>query len=280
MTVMMLNEELTEGYVTEVNQLNPVGKAEERRLIALAQAGSEEDFKHIMLRNQRLVMSRVPRFIGRGLSSAELIQEGNIGLMKAIREFNLALDYKLSTYAVWWIDQAMRKATQTQGLAVRLPALVNQSVRKLRVIESRLGVQLGREPMIRELAEEMGVSEACILEWQALGLSSVSLDTEPSTEVEASSWYDILPNSDEETLEESATDSMFSIELLQALQSTLSEREMTVLMLRYVDELTYREIGQQFNLSHERIRQIIKEAFERVRQSNHGRALEQTWLGD
>jgi len=268
-------------YLKEIGKMNLLTTEEEIELAKRVLEGDEEAKNKLAEANLRLVVSIAKRYVGRGMLFLDLIQEGNIGLMKAVEKFDFEKGFKFSTYATWWIRQAITRAIADQARTIRVPVHMVETINKLARIQRQLLQELGREPTDEELAKKMNMPVDKIREIQKIGQEPVSLET-PIGEEEDSHLGDFVP--DESTMgpEEFATIEMLKEELSEVLL-TLTDREEKVLRLRFgLDDgraRTLEEVGQIFGVTRERIRQIEAKALRKLRHPSRSRKLKD-FLGD
>ncbi|MBN2838770.1 MAG: RNA polymerase sigma factor RpoD [Fusobacteriaceae bacterium] len=262
-------------YLKEIGRINLLTLAEEVELAKKIEEGDETAKNILAEANLRLVVSIAKRYVGRGMLFLDLIQEGNIGLMKAVDKFDYEKGYKFSTYATWWIRQAITRAIADQARTIRVPVHMVETINKLARIQRQLLQEIGREPTEEELAKAMDLPVSKITEIQKVAQEPVSLET-PIGEEEDSHLGDFLPDVMSMNPEEYATMQMLKEELSNVLL-TLTEREEMVLRYRFglVDgkPRTLEEVGIIFGVTRERIRQIEAKALRKLRHPSRARKL-------
>ena len=262
-------------YLKEIGKV-PLLTAEEELEIAKRMAdGDEEARKKLSESNLRLVVSIAKRYVGRGMQVLDLIQEGNLGLIKAVEKFDYSKGYKFSTYATWWIRQAITRAIADQARTIRIPVHMVETINKLIRVSRQLLQEYGREPTPEEIAKEMGVSEEKVREITKIAQEPVSLET-PIGEEEDSHLGDFIPDDDIPAPAEAAAFTMLKEQLTDVLD-TLTPREEKVLRLRFgLDDgraRTLEEVGKEFNVTRERIRQIEAKALRKLRHPSRSKKL-------
>ncbi len=262
-------------YLKEIGRISLLSSEEELRL-SMAIANGDEEAKNILAEsNLRLVVSIAKRYVGRGLLFLDLIQEGNIGLMKAVDKFDYDKGYKFSTYATWWIRQAITRALADQARTIRVPVHMVETINKMARIQRQMTLELNREPSEEELAKKMGVSVEKVREVIKISQEPVSLET-PIGEEEDSHLGDFLKDESSMSPEEYATNEILKEEIKSVLM-TLQEREQEVLELRFglIDGTchTLEEVGKRFNVTRERIRQIEAKALRKLRHPSRAKKL-------
>jgi RNA polymerase primary sigma factor len=254
-------------YLREIRPVPLLTAEQEIELAKRIEAGDEEAMKHFILANLRLVVNIAKKYQGRGFSLLDLIQEGNIGLMRAVQKFDWRRGFRFSTYATWWIRQAITRALAERSRTIRLPILMGQAITKVRDASERLTQRLGRDPTEEEVAEELGVTNE-LDEMLRSSAAPVSLET-PVGEDETDVLGDLLPDENAIAPEERAFERTLKEEANHALEETLSHRERLVLQLRFGlgDGQVYplEKIGEQLGLTRERVRQIENEALRKLR---------------
>ena len=262
-------------YLKEIGRINLLTSDEEFEYAIRAEEGDEEAKRMLAESNLRLVVSIAKRYVGRGMLFLDLIQEGNIGLMKAVDKFDPSKGYKFSTYATWWIRQAITRAIADQARTIRVPVHMVETINKLARVQRQLTQELNREPTDEEIAKKLGITIEKVREVYKISQDPVSLET-PIGEEDDSHLGDFIK--DERTMgpEEYATIEMLKEEL-QGVLGTLTEREEKVLRLRFgLDDgqcRTLEEVGQMFGVTRERIRQIEAKALRKLRHPSRSRKL-------
>ncbi len=264
-------------YLKDIGKIPLLSSEEEVEIAKRMLDGDEEARKTLTNANLRLVVSIGKRYVGRGLQLLDLIQEGNLGLMKAVEKFDYSKGFKFSTYATWWIRQAISRAIADQARTIRLPVHVSETLNRQKKITRELLQELGREPTVLEIAERLGVSPEKVLENQKIALDPVSLET-PVGEEDDSHLGDFIEDeqvmSPESRIENNALKKQFA-EVL----ATLTPREEKVIRLRYgLDDekpKTLEEVGRIFNVTRERIRQIEAKALRKLRSPTRKKKIEE-----
>ncbi len=262
-------------YFKEIGKVPLLTADEERDLAIRIEQGDEEAKKKLCESNLRLVVSIARRYLNRGLSFLVLLQEGNLGLIKAVEKFDYTKGYKFSTYATWWIRQAITRSIADQARTIRIPVHMVETINKLIRISRQLLQEYGREPTSEEIAKEMGISVEKVREIKKISQDPVSLET-PIGEEEDSHLGDFIPDEDIPSPVDAAAYSMLQKQLREVLD-TLSEREKKVLILRFgLDDgrpRTLEEVGREFNVTRERIRQIEAKALRKLRHPSRSKKL-------
>ena len=262
-------------YLKEIGKVPLLSADEEIKLAQRMEEGDEAAKKKLAEANLRLVVSIAKRYVGRGMLFLDLIQEGNLGLIKAVEKFDYRKGYKFSTYATWWIRQAITRAIADQARTIRIPVHMVETINKL-IRESRQLLQeLGREPLPEEIAERMGISVERVREILKISQEPVSLET-PIGEEEDSHLGDFIQDQNVPVPAEAAASNLLRDQLNEVLD-TLTEREQKVLRLRFgMDDgraRTLEEVGKEFQVTRERIRQIEAKALRRLRHPSKSRKL-------
>ena len=262
-------------YLKEIGKVPLLTAEEELEIAQRMAAGDEEARKKLSESNLRLVVSIAKRYVGRGMQFLDLIQEGNLGLIKAVEKFDYSKGYKFSTYATWWIRQAITRAIADQARTIRIPVHMVETINKLIRVSRQLLQEYGREPTPEEIAKEMGVSEEKVREITKIAQDPVSLET-PIGEEEDSHLGDFIPDDDIPAPAEAAAFTMLKEQLTDVLD-TLTPREEKVLRLRFgLDDgraRTLEEVGREFNVTRERIRQIEAKALRKLRHPSRSKKL-------
>lgn len=262
-------------YLKEIGKVPLLTADEEKELAQAIEEGDEEAKDHLVEANLRLVVSIAKRYTGRGMSFLDLIQEGNLGLLKAVEKFDYTKGFKFSTYATWWIRQAITRAIADQARTIRIPVHMVETINKLIRTQRNLVQELGRDPEIEEIAAEMGISEDKVREIMKISQEPVSLE-KPIGEEEDSHLGDFIPDDDAPSPADQAAYTLLKEQLMEVL-ATLTPREEEVLRLRFGLKdgrtRTLEEVGRQFNVTRERIRQIEAKALRKLRQPNRSKKI-------
>lgn len=262
-------------YLKEIGKVPLLSAEEEIELAKRMEQGDEEAKKRLCEANLRLVVSIAKRYVGRGMLFLDLIQEGNLGLIKAVDKFDWRKGYKFSTYATWWIRQAITRSIADQARTIRIPVHMVETINKLIRISRQLLQEYGREPTPEEIAVEMDISEEKVREILKIAQEPVSLET-PIGEEEDSHLGDFIPDDDVPVPADAAAFSMLKEQLIEVLD-TLTEREQKVLRLRFgLDDgraRTLEEVGKKFDVTRERIRQIEAKALRKLRHPSRSKKL-------
>ncbi len=262
-------------YLKDIGRVPLLSAEDEIELARRMQEGDDEAKKKLSEANLRLVVSIAKRYVGRGMLFLDLIQEGNLGLMKAVEKFDYQKGFKFSTYATWWIRQAITRAIADQARTIRIPVHMVETINKLTRVSRILLQKYGRDPTAAEIAKEMGISEERVREIQKIAQDPVSLET-PIGEEEDSHLGDFIEDETTVTPSDSVSTTMLKETLLGVLNS-LTPREEKVLRLRYgVDDgrpRTLEEVGKEFNVTRERIRQIEAKALRKLRHPSRSKHL-------
>ncbi len=262
-------------YLKEIGKVPLLTADEEIELAKRMEQGDEEAKKRLSEANLRLVVSIAKRYVGRGMLFLDLIQEGNLGLIKAVEKFDYRKGYKFSTYATWWIRQAITRAIADQARTIRIPVHMVETINKLIRVSRQLLQEYGREPQPEEIAEVMGIPEDKVREIIKIAQEPVSLET-PIGEEEDSHLGDFIPDDDAPAPADAAAFTLLKEQLMNVL-STLTPREEMVLKLRFGLEdgraRTLEEVGREFKVTRERIRQIEAKALRKLRHPSRLRKL-------
>ena len=262
-------------YLKEIGKVPLLSPDEEIELAKKIELGDEAAKKKLAEANLRLVVSIAKRYVGRGMQLLDLIQEGNLGLIKAVEKFDYRKGYKFSTYATWWIRQAITRAIADQARTIRIPVHMVETINRLVRTQRQLVQKLGREATPEELAKELDMSVDRVREIMKISQDPVSLET-PIGEEEDSHLGDFIQDDNVEVPADAATYTLLHEQLMEVL-STLTEREQKVLRLRFgLDDgrpRTLEEVGRQFNVTRERIRQIEAKALRKLRHPSRSKVL-------
>ena len=262
-------------YLKEIGRVPLLTGEKELELAQLMSEGDEQAKKQLVEANLRLVVSIAKRYVGKGMFFLDLIQEGNLGLMKAVEKFDHGKGYKFSTYATWWIRQAITRAIADQARTIRIPVHMVETIHKVSRVSRQLLQELGREPSAEEISAEIGMSADKVREIMKVAQDPVSLET-PIGEEEDSHLGDFIPDDDSPAPAEAATRTLLREQLIEVLH-TLTPREEQVLTLRFGLEdgrqRTLEEVGKVFNITRERIRQIEAKALRKLRHPSRSKRL-------
>ena len=262
-------------YLKEIGRVSLLTAADEVNLAKAIEGGSDDAKQRLTEANLRLVVSIAKKYIGRGMSFLDLIQEGNMGLIRAVEKFDYHKGYKFSTYATWWIRQAITRAIADQARTIRIPVHMVETINKLVRVQRRLLQELGREPTDHEVAEEMGVTPDKVREIVKVSQDPVSLET-PIGEEEDSHLGDFVEDKEAISPSDAASLTMLHNEVEDILD-TLTPRERRVLQLRFglIDghQRTLEEVGKRFGVTRERIRQIEAKALRKLRHPSRSKKL-------
>ncbi len=262
-------------YLKEIGTVPLLDADQEKELAKRIEDGDEEAKKQLCEANLRLVVSIAKKYVGRGMLFLDLIQEGNLGLIKAVDKFDWRKNYKFSTYATWWIRQGITRSIADQARTIRIPVHMVETINKLIRVSRQLLQEHGREPLPEEIAVEMDIPVEKVREIMKIAQEPVSLET-PIGEEEDSHLGDFIPDEDVPAPADAAAFSMLKEQLVEVL-GTLSEREQMVLKRRFGLEdgrsRTLEEVGQEFNVTRERIRQIEAKALRKLRQPTRSKKL-------
>ena len=279
-----LHEQLLEGvastdpireYLKEIGSIPLLTQEQEQELAKRKAEGDTLAGQKLVEANLRLVVSIAKRYTGRGMSFLDLVQEGNIGLMKAVEKFDYAKGYRLSTYATWWVKQSVTRALADQSRTIRLPVHMVEAVNRVRRAQRALAVRLGREPSNEEIGKEVGMSEKRVTELMQSSGDTVSLET-PVGDEDGSNLGDFVADDANASTEEKAESVFLREEIDQMLQG-LNPREREVIVLRFGLEtghpMTLEEVGKRFKVTRERIRQIETAALRKLRYPSRSRKI-------
>ena len=262
-------------YLKEIGKVPLLTAEEEIEIAKRMEQGDEQAKRKLAEANLRLVVSIAKRYVGRGMLFLDLIQEGNLGLIKAVEKFDYRKGYKFSTYATWWIRQAITRAIADQARTIRIPVHMVETINKVIRVSRQLLQELGREPLPEEIAKEMNISEEKVREIIKIAQEPVSLET-PIGEEEDSHLGDFIPDDEAPAPAEAASFTLMKEQLMNVLD-TLTPREEKVLRLRFgLDDgrqRTLEEVGKEFNVTRERIRQIEAKALRKLRHPSRSKKL-------
>lgn len=262
-------------YLKEIGKIPLLKPHEEVEFARLMSEGDERSKQKLVEANLRLVVSIAKRYVGRGMLFLDLIQEGNLGLIKAVEKFDYKKGYKFSTYATWWIRQAITRAIADQARTIRIPVHMVETINKLIRVSRQLLQELGRDPKPEEIAKVMNMSEDKVREIMKIAQDPVSLET-PIGEEEDSHLGDFIPDEDAPAPAEAAAYSLLK-EQIEEVLNTLNDREQKVLKLRFGLEdgraRTLEEVGKEFDVTRERIRQIEAKALRKLRHPSRSKKL-------
>ena len=254
-------------YLKEIGKVPLLTAEEEKELAMKMEAGDMEAKKRLAEANLRLVVSIAKRYTGRGMSFLDLVQEGNLGLIKGVEKFDYTKGYKLSTYATWWIRQSVTRALADQARTIRVPVHMVETINKMSKMQRKLTLELGYEPSVTELADALDMSEDKVMEIMQIAREPASLET-PIGEEDDSNLGDFVADNNVVT-PEGNVESVMLREHIDALLGDLKERERQVIVLRFGLEdghpRTLEEVGKEFNVTRERIRQIEAKALRKLR---------------
>jgi RNA polymerase primary sigma factor len=286
-------------YLKEIGRVPLLSMEDERRLAMAIESGEKEALKNgtadnavilggdeakraLTEANLRLVVSIAKKYVGRGMLFLDLIQEGNLGLIRAVEKFDYRKGYKFSTYATWWIRQAITRALADQARTIRIPVHMVETINRLIKISRQLLQELGRDPTVEEIANEMGLTPEKVREVIKISQEPISLET-PIGEEEDSHLGDFIEDQEAVAPAEAAS-VMLLKEKMQDVLKNLTERERKVLVLRFGLEdghqRTLEEVGQEFGVTRERIRQIEAKALRKLRHPSRGKALKDYWSNE
>ena len=254
-------------YLKEIGMVPLLSADEEMRLARLKAEGDEAAKKRLIEANLRLVVSIAKRYTGRGMSFLDLVQEGNLGLIKGVEKFDYTKGYKLSTYATWWIRQSVTRALADQARTIRVPVHMVETINKMSKMQRKLTLELGYEPSVSELSEALDIPESKVMEIMQIAREPASLET-PIGEEDDSNLGDFVADTNTVTPETNVENVMLREEI-DTLLGDLKERERQVIILRFGLEdghpRTLEEVGKEFDVTRERIRQIESKALRKLR---------------
>ena len=262
-------------YLREIGKVPLLTQEQEQELAKRIAQGDQEAAKQMTEANLRLVVSIAKRYVGRGMQLLDLIQEGNLGLLKAVEKYDFTKGFKFSTYATWWVRQAITRALADQARTIRIPVHMVETMNKLTQCSRKLQQELGREPTVEELSKAMRLTPERINEIRQMCMEPVSLES-PVGEEDDSHLGDFIEDNTGSQPADAVSQAMLRQQLMEILD-TLSEREAKVLRLRYgLDDgrpRTLEEVGKEFNVTRERVRQIEAKALRKIRNPNRSNKL-------
>ncbi|MGH2368981.1 MAG: sigma-70 family RNA polymerase sigma factor [Chloroflexota bacterium] len=271
-----LNEDAVWHYLKDIRDIPLLSAKQEVELAQRIEQGDAEALQQFTLSNLRLVVSMAKRYVGRGLPLIDLIQEGNVGLMRAVQKFDWRRGYKFSTYATWWIRQAITRAIADKSRTICLPVHVGEALGKLNAAQQRLTQQLGREPTDEEIAEELAIDPARVAETRLAARTPASID-QPIGDEDDTAIADFVVDHNDPEPEERIHAQLLEQDAQQALAEVLSEREIRVLQMRFgigqYDASSLEEISRKLGLTRERIRQLEARALRKLREPSVSRRL-------
>jgi RNA polymerase primary sigma factor len=271
-----LGERSLDLYLREINNTSLLTREEERELAKRIHKGEEDALHRLVKANLRFVVSIAKQYVNQGLSLADLINEGNLGLIKAAHRFDEKRGFKFISYAVWWIRQAMLQALAEQSRIVRLPLNRAGTLYRIGKAARQLDQELGRNPEVEEIAKKLNLSQEEVRDTMQIANSHLSLDASFNNDQEENSLVDYLADETQEPPDEMTFSNALSDDMVKAL-STLTDREQTILMLYFglgdAEPMTLEEIGKKMHLTRERIRQIKEKAILRLRHSSRSKYL-------
>ena len=271
-----LGERSLDLYLREINNTSLLTREQERELAKRIHKGEEEALHKLVKANLRFVVSIAKQYVNQGLSLADLINEGNLGLIKAAHRFDEKRGFKFISYAVWWIRQAMLQALAEQSRIVRLPLNRAGTLYRIGKAARQLDQELGRNPEVEEIAKKLNLSHEEVRDTMQIANSHLSLDASFNNDQEENSLVDYLADETQEAPDEMTFSNALSDDMIKAL-STLTDREQTILMLYFglgdAEPMTLEEIGKKMHLTRERIRQIKEKAILRLRHSSRSKYL-------
>lgn len=281
-TEVIIADDPVKTYLKDIGQI-PLLSSDDELELARRMTEGDEDAKELLSKaNLRLVVSIAKRYMGRGLPLLDLIQEGNLGLMKAVEKFDYGKGFKFSTYATWWIRQSITRAIADQSELIRIPVHMGETINRLNKAHRKLMQDLGREPNDEELALELGITEQEVRKIKTIAQEPVSIYT-PVGEEEGSQLLDFIEDVNGLSPSSAAEGSILRQQLKNAL-GTLTPREEKVIDIRYglTDGVsrTLEEVGKEFNVTRERIRQIEAKALRKLRQPSRSKILKDYWNDD